>query len=116
IFYLPETKGATQNQGSGLWTWLGMTTDKGSLNYFGTNPAANALKQGDRFENLILGPKPGAWHFARIVGGGAGPAQVSVRLIEQGYARDGQAYNAAPLIPWTFYYWPTCGLEANPDD
>ena len=106
IFYLPETKGAAENQGSGLWTWLGLTTSKGEVHYFGTDPGGNAIKKGNRFD-VILGPKQGAWHFARVVGGGAGPARVSVRLIEQGYARDSQEYNAAPLIPWTFYFWPT---------
>lgn len=111
IFYLPETKGAAQNQGSGFWTWLGMTTNRGIVDYFGTDPAGAAVQQGGAFD-FVLGAKAAGWHFARVVGGGAGPARVSVRLVEEAYAREDPAYNAAPLIPWTFYFWPT-GTGAN---
>ncbi len=105
-FYLPETKGAGENQGSGFRTSLGMTTDKGTLHYLGANRSGDPFRQGGTFD-FILGPQPGGWHFARVSGELQGPAKVSVRLSEKAYAREGQGYGAEPLIPWTFYYWPT---------
>ncbi|HEY2379968.1 MAG TPA: hypothetical protein VGK48_02185 [Terriglobia bacterium] len=105
-FYLPETQGARADQGSGFYSGLAMETNLGSLDYFGTNPRGAAASRGDTL-GCVLGPRAAGWHFARVIGGGAGPAAVSVILAEMAYARESNAYDAAPLIPWKFYFWPT---------
>jgi len=98
-FYLPQTKGATDNQGSGYTTTWQLETDNGQLELLDGRTA-------NKHEG-IMGPQPAGWYYARLVGGDAGTANITLQMREEAYAREGEGYNQKPLIPWTFFYWPT---------
>lgn len=48
-------------------------------------------------------PSAAGWRYFRF--SGAAVANVTPALTEQGFARENAAFDAAPIIPWNFYFW-----------
>ncbi|WP_377702633.1 hypothetical protein [Pseudoduganella sp. UC29_71] len=81
-------------------TWFDIAASAGVLHSHGDapgNPAAPAPA------SATVAPAAAGWRYFRF--SGAAAANVTTALAEQGFAREAAAFNAAPIIPWNFYFW-----------
>jgi hypothetical protein len=104
-FYVPGSFGPNNAvAGQGIQLLLRLETESGQLRYHGLAAGLNAPPRliGS---NLTIPLSTGAqgWYYMQL--DGSSDTSVTVNLVERCYARVAAAVNAAPLIPWSFYFW-----------
>ncbi len=122
-FYIPTSFGrpATE-EGNGLKLEMRLTTSSGSFRYHGKSAGLRRPYE-EKSDEIVrnLEENSHGWYYAQLEG--TTNANVSLVLLERGYAREDAALDAEALIPWSFYYWsfsryahrPVAWLKKNED-
>jgi hypothetical protein len=97
----------------GIELQLYLKTSAGKLRYHGLAAGLQRAAAAKGKELWIpLAANSQGWHYVQL--DDTKQADITVHLRERCYAREAQAYDAAPLIPWSFYFWSASRYSKRP--